>query len=259
MGMIMRISGIIRKGTGRFLTVDQGPPLLSNPSSWNRYAYTWGDPINLNDPDGRLPANIGFEGGFGCVPTGFFSSSGVDASNACPPGMVVSYNRGSSGSQSLLYQIFEAFDGTAGIIDNWEYSGSSGRLYTVTISEAQLQYIQYLQSDACGCNSVDWSRILINISILQSGTTVTIGLAGIQLLNYFFKKDKPIGKPKDGLPTGTKGINEAGLTKDEVHAVKTGIGAKAADWVGIDTEDNVWTGTREGVAENHGPWRTYVP
>jgi RHS repeat-associated protein len=46
---------------GRFLTPDPdsasaGP---SEPGSWNRYAYTRGDPVNRTDPSGRVdcPAN----------------------------------------------------------------------------------------------------------------------------------------------------------------------------------------------------------
>jgi RHS repeat-associated protein len=39
-------------GTGRFWTVDHGPASLSNPLSWNRYAYVRGDPINFRDPHG---------------------------------------------------------------------------------------------------------------------------------------------------------------------------------------------------------------
>jgi len=46
--------------TGRFISPDQGPFDPSSPQSWNRYSYAWSDPINLNDPDGMLPAFPGF-------------------------------------------------------------------------------------------------------------------------------------------------------------------------------------------------------
>ncbi len=52
--------------TGRFLTAD---PLgmqaadPKNPTSWNQYAYVNGDPVNFNDPTGRLLAAPGIDCG----------------------------------------------------------------------------------------------------------------------------------------------------------------------------------------------------
>ena len=43
---------------GRFWSPDPGPANLGNPTSWNRYAYTTGDPVNLNDPTGLDPGGI---------------------------------------------------------------------------------------------------------------------------------------------------------------------------------------------------------
>jgi hypothetical protein len=43
---------------GRFWTVDPGGVKAAdprNPTSWNRYAYTLGDPINMFDPTGTYP------------------------------------------------------------------------------------------------------------------------------------------------------------------------------------------------------------
>ncbi len=41
-------------GVGRFMSPDSaGKPRLSNPGSWNRYAYAGGDPINNADPTGQ--------------------------------------------------------------------------------------------------------------------------------------------------------------------------------------------------------------
>ena len=96
---------------GRFTSPDQGPPDPSNPQSWNRYSYAWSDPVSLNDPDGLLPANVGFEGGYGCVYSPFASPGGsVDASNPCPPGMYMQYGSGSGGSKSPTRQLFEIVD-----------------------------------------------------------------------------------------------------------------------------------------------------
>jgi RHS repeat-associated protein len=44
-------------GTGRFMTADPGrikTAVASRPSSWNRYAYANGDPVNFNDPHGKI-------------------------------------------------------------------------------------------------------------------------------------------------------------------------------------------------------------
>ena len=41
-------------GGGRFMTPDSAPSAkLTDPGSWNKYAYTGGDPINRADPTGR--------------------------------------------------------------------------------------------------------------------------------------------------------------------------------------------------------------
>ena len=67
----------LSQGAGRFLTPDPGPYDLRNPGSWNRYSYAQGDPINLSDPEGRLPR---------CVDGGWYT--GVDASSPCGSGQV---------------------------------------------------------------------------------------------------------------------------------------------------------------------------
>ncbi len=43
---------------GRFTTPDPygGSATLTNPNSWNRYAYVGGDPVNFNDPSGLIEA-----------------------------------------------------------------------------------------------------------------------------------------------------------------------------------------------------------
>jgi RHS repeat-associated protein len=46
--------------TGRFLSVDAHRGNARSPQSWNRYAYTYGNPLKLVDPNGQepLPANL---------------------------------------------------------------------------------------------------------------------------------------------------------------------------------------------------------
>jgi RHS repeat-associated protein len=41
-------------GTGRYWSVDRGPVRLKDSASWNRYAYVEEDPVNHNDPTGKL-------------------------------------------------------------------------------------------------------------------------------------------------------------------------------------------------------------
>ena len=44
---------------GRFLTADRGRGVdRKDPGSWNKYAYTGGDPINFNDPPGTNAASV---------------------------------------------------------------------------------------------------------------------------------------------------------------------------------------------------------
>jgi RHS repeat-associated protein len=44
---------------GRFYTPDSTTGNLVNPSSWNKYAYTNGDPVNFNDSHGRYACIVG--------------------------------------------------------------------------------------------------------------------------------------------------------------------------------------------------------
>ena len=56
-------------GYGRFVTPDRMTGDPADPASWNKYAYTEGDPVNAVDPEGmcRLPPG----GGTGVPPIGF--------------------------------------------------------------------------------------------------------------------------------------------------------------------------------------------
>jgi len=96
---------------GRFLTPDpyiaSGGP--ADPGSWNRYAYTRGDPVNRNDPFGTLDSTP--TDGNGCVSDPYgISYLMVDASNPCPPGMVPVGGPSAGGSRTRLQDLFEAVD-----------------------------------------------------------------------------------------------------------------------------------------------------
>jgi len=61
---------------GRFLTPDPGgvrTAVPTGPASWNRYAYVSGDPVNFNDPTGRLQADPSTD-----INSGLYCSSGIE-------------------------------------------------------------------------------------------------------------------------------------------------------------------------------------
>jgi RHS repeat-associated protein len=71
---------------GRFTSADpyQGSASQKNPSSWNRYSYTMGDPVNHNDPSGMNEFyDGGWDGGGGGGGFGGFGYYGGGGSNSC--------------------------------------------------------------------------------------------------------------------------------------------------------------------------------
>lgn len=64
---------------GRFTTVDVGPPVLSDPRTFNRYAYALSNPLSYVDPSGMQAAANGCR-------TQPSSAEGVLATITCPPG-----------------------------------------------------------------------------------------------------------------------------------------------------------------------------
>jgi RHS repeat-associated protein len=42
---------------GRFISPDSVVPGGENPQAWNRYAYTFNNPLKYTDPDGHEPCN----------------------------------------------------------------------------------------------------------------------------------------------------------------------------------------------------------
>jgi hypothetical protein len=68
---------------GRFGTADPGGIKTadpSNPTSWNRYAYTDGDPVNSNDPEGLFECAVD-----GIIPCDAYA---LWLNLICPPGVV---------------------------------------------------------------------------------------------------------------------------------------------------------------------------
>ena len=73
------------------------------------------------------------------------------------------------------------------------------------------------------------------------------------------KKSKPGSKPKKGVPPGTIPIDQSGLGKEHIHAIKDGIRAGPKDWTGISPDGDVISGDAEGNAVNNGPYGDYLP
>ncbi len=69
---------------------------------------------------------------------------------------------------------------------------------------------------------------------------------------------KPGSKPKDA-PPGTIPIDKSGLSKDDIHTIKDGIGAGPKDWTGISPDGDVISGDSDGNSVNNGPYEDYLP
>jgi RHS repeat-associated protein len=112
-------------GVGRFLAADPylasaGPP---NPGSWNRYAYTGGDPVNFNDPSGLL-ANPAVDSS-GCMDDWTGSMWRTFVGNPCPPGMIPAAQ---GSSVSILRRTWEALDPMRHDIMWWQWGSTPGAM-----------------------------------------------------------------------------------------------------------------------------------
>ncbi|URL59855.1 RHS repeat protein [Luteibacter flocculans] len=88
-------------------------------------------------------------------------------------------------------------------------------------------------------------------------TNVPAGLSDYADWMSHHSTPKPGSKPKN-CPGGTKPIDQTGLSKDDVHDIKHGVGAGPQDWTGIAPNGDVITGDHEGNAVNHGNYGDYT-
>ena len=102
------------------------------------------------------------------------------------------------------------------------------------------------------------SAIAAGILYYTAPIVADIGQSIGAWLNEKRKKSKPGSKPNN-CPTGTKPIDQSGLSKDDIHNIKDGVGAGAKDWTGITPDGDVITGDENGDAFNNGPYGDYLP
>jgi len=211
------------------------------------------DPLTLVDPLGATPQSDPYL--VGCFPDPFFEAlfsgfgCGWDASEPCPPGYEPIYGDPRS-------------DRTGGpAIENlnslYNYANAVLGGYADSITLGPNGVNVWLDADVfdliCAPCVVEGISIGTRVLILLRDLAMTGTLA--QALYDLYNKYKATPKPSRGLPTGTKPIDQAGLTREQMHQIKKCIGAGPADWVGITPDGDVVTGTPDGDTINHGPWR----
>jgi RHS repeat-associated protein len=140
--------------SGRFLTADTVEGKPCTPQSWNLSAYVQGDPVGFNDPNGALPANVSYGGGFGCLPMDSFAPRDtIDASSPCPPGFTIAYGQYGA-SKSRLRQVRDAFEGLGGLIEDWDYANDSGTRFNITLSAETFMTAFWPQLAGAGAGGV---------------------------------------------------------------------------------------------------------
>ncbi len=219
-------------GWGRFTSPDEGPPLQEETQSWNRYSYTWGDPINLNDPDGRLPAAPGFLPGGGSgrgygVPDWYYEGSGS---------FVIG---GNSPTISSLYQVAMAVTALEEVAD-WVIPSTTGRGYDVAISPAlfaeafmpQLAGVGTAGTILIGTTPVGWT-IAAGGAIILTG----IWLHQTGILNKVLQKAKDEFDDMESIRRQCEEIAHA-------RADRLGYGRYGPEWIKHFSEcvrTRVWT------------------
>jgi RHS repeat-associated protein len=182
---------------GRFTTADQGPPVLKIPQSWNRYLYSWNDPVNLSDPDGMLPAAPP-----GCMAYPFGVAGGsIDTSSNCPPGYaeVDGWGGGNWSSISLTGQVHNAVTLLEDIVG--AVVSPAGRGYGITVEADFFNYMADVGAIRIGADGVvRIGGILVSIEVIaQSGgavipfltnpvTITVVGVAALGAVAYYMAR-----------------------------------------------------------------------
>jgi RHS repeat-associated protein len=103
---------------------------------------------------------------------------------------------------------------------------------------------------------VCWAGVGLDIA---TSAVVAAGIAGVADEGPQLMAPPKVGSKPKNCPAGTLPIDQSGLSKDDVHDIKEGVGAGPKDWTGITPGGDVITGDHEGNAVNNGPKSDYLP
>jgi hypothetical protein len=103
-----------------------GPGDPSDPQSWNRYAYTTGDPVNYNDPAGMAETEVDYGGGYP-NDASFSPSFGLPVG---PGPILVGPNNSWYQQYDRATTMLDSLTGT-GLASNWSFV--NGNLYQISL------------------------------------------------------------------------------------------------------------------------------
>jgi RHS repeat-associated protein len=227
---------------GQFLSEDPlflGDPMgqdLRNPQSLNSYSYANDNPITSKDPDGRAAgvddATIGVllaaVLAVSLLLATYSSNTSVQHSSAAVANGILNTAAHALNSVSQIVQTLPA----SHPLNQPFMLGPTVTAPLVNTGPAAAQP---------GVSVAPWAQ--------QSVPWTSINLSDNQ-------GAKGTPKPNDA-PSGTKPIDQTGLSKDQVHQIKKIIDAGPRDWVGRAPNGDIITGTPGGETINHGPIEPY--
>ena len=218
-------------GRGQFVSQDPtflGDPReqnLTNPQSLNSYSYANGNPIVNKDPNGeqaQAAALAGIAAGLTRILASLAALSASGVAFASPQ------------AQQSLMQISQ------------QLNQLSKSIITTTIG------ITTTFMPLGGTQALPQDSVIGGTSVTTPYMITKPGQPNIVLSDA----TKGTPKPSDA-PSGTKPIDQTGLSKDQVHQIKKTIEAGPKDWVGKAPNGDIITGTPKGKTINHGPIQPY--
>jgi hypothetical protein len=211
-----------------------GEQSLGNPQALNSYSYGNDNPVVNKDPDGKN-AVLAFYAAV-LVSISLFLTAYAGASGAGHP---------SGASVNALGQIVDAIGRSlAGGAAN------ATKLGAAAVTAATMA----LSPTAAPMNTPVFGGTAVTTPY---AITKNNSASNISDLN-FSQSGKRAGTPKPSdAPSGTKPIDQTGLSKGDIHQIKKIIEAGPSDWVGKAPNGDIITGTPDGNTINHGPIQPY--